>query len=107
MKEKAKSLGLTHLDFDGCSEIWVKSWDDWMAFFQVQFEHIKQYIVVTDLIYATQSPEYAKALAPDCQYFMAMPIHVAVGYDNLIYGEALPNMGGNDGVTTSNLQSRS
>ena len=35
MKEKARQLGLTHLDFDGCSEIWVRSWDDWMAFFNV------------------------------------------------------------------------
>lgn len=35
MKEKAKSLGLVHVDFDGCSEIWVRSWDDWMSFYQV------------------------------------------------------------------------
>ena len=39
MKEKAKSLGLVHLDFDGCSEIWVKEWDDWMAFFNVSHGH--------------------------------------------------------------------
>lgn len=57
--------------------------------------------------YPSQSPEYAKALAPDCQHFMAMPIHVAVGYDNLIYGEAIPNMGGRDGVTEPTIQSRS
>jgi hypothetical protein len=36
MKEKAKSLGLTHLDFDGCSEIWVKSWEDWERFYKVR-----------------------------------------------------------------------
>lgn len=35
MKEKAKSLGLVHMDFDGCSEIWVKTWDDWEKFFNV------------------------------------------------------------------------
>jgi len=35
MKEKAKSLGLVHLDFDGCSEIWVKSWEDWEKFYNV------------------------------------------------------------------------
>ena len=35
MKEKAKSLGLTHLDFDGCSEIWVKTWEDWEKFYKV------------------------------------------------------------------------
>jgi hypothetical protein len=36
MKEKAKSLGLQHVDFDGCSEIWVQSWEDWMSFFKVR-----------------------------------------------------------------------
>lgn len=46
-----------------------------------------------------QSPEYAAALAPDCEHFMATPIHVAVGYENLISGEAIPGSGGKDGVT--------
>jgi hypothetical protein len=54
-----------------------------------------------------QNPDYAKVLAPDCEHFMAMPIRVAVGYDNLIFGEAMPNMGGKDGVTASSVQSRS
>ena len=35
MKEKAKSLGLEHLDFDGCSELWVKDFEDALKFFQV------------------------------------------------------------------------
>ena len=35
MKEKAKQLGLEHVAFDGCSEIWVRDWDDWMAFYSV------------------------------------------------------------------------
>ncbi|KAK0287040.1 hypothetical protein LTR35_004510 [Friedmanniomyces endolithicus] len=46
MKEKAKQLGLEHVAFDGCSEIWVRDWDDWMAFYSVMvgydnliFEH--------------------------------------------------------------------
>ena len=34
MKEKAKSLGLEHMDFDGCSELWVKDFDDATKFFQ-------------------------------------------------------------------------
>ncbi|KAF2492443.1 hypothetical protein BU16DRAFT_515406 [Lophium mytilinum] len=33
MKEKVKSLGMDLLDYDGCSQIWVKSWDDWEKFF--------------------------------------------------------------------------
>lgn len=40
MKEKAKSLGLMHMDFDGCSEIWVKTWDDWQRFFNVSWTHV-------------------------------------------------------------------
>lgn len=35
MRTQAKQLGLQQIEFDGCSEIWVRSWDDWMAFFQV------------------------------------------------------------------------
>lgn len=56
---------------------------------------------------ATQSPEYAAALAPDCEHFMAMPIHVAVGYENLIFGEAVPGSGGNDGVTAATARTKS
>ncbi|KAK5692415.1 hypothetical protein LTR97_010723 [Elasticomyces elasticus] len=85
-KEKAKQLGLQHIEFDGCSEIWVKDWDDWMAFYN--------------------SPEYAAAMAPDCKHFMTMPIHVMVGQDNLIFGHAIPGEGGEDGVTSENLESR-
>ncbi|KXL44412.1 MAG: hypothetical protein FE78DRAFT_40837 [Acidomyces sp. 'richmondensis'] len=85
MKEKAKSLGLNHIEFDGCSEIWVRNWDDWMAFYT--------------------SPEYAKVMQPDCEHFMAMPIHVMVGYENLIYGKGIPD-DGTDGVTADNLQTR-
>lgn len=103
MKERAKSLGLEHLNFDGCSEIWVKSWDDWMAFFSV-----RTYSPKTTCDQSpdenSQSPEYAAALAPDCQHFMAMPIHVAVGYENLIFGEAVPGMGGKDGVRRDSEQ---
>ncbi|KAF2465272.1 uncharacterized protein BDR25DRAFT_318525 [Lindgomyces ingoldianus] len=33
MKEKIRSLGMELLDYDACSQIWVKSWDDWERFF--------------------------------------------------------------------------
>lgn len=60
MKEKAKILtGIKMLEFDGCSEIWVKSWEDWVRFFS--------------------SEEYNRAMSPDCKYFMAMPISVYAG----------------------------
>lgn len=29
-KSRVKSAGADSLDFDGCSEMWVKSWDDWV-----------------------------------------------------------------------------
>ncbi|KAH7121049.1 hypothetical protein B0J11DRAFT_438037 [Dendryphion nanum] len=50
MKEKIKSLGMELLDYDACSQIWVKSWDDWERF--------------------STSPEYAAALLPDADHFM-------------------------------------
>lgn len=54
-----------------------------------------------------QCPDYAGALAPDCQHFMAMPIHLTVGYENLIYGEAIPEMnGGKSGLSKANIQIR-
>ena len=35
-KEKARTLpGVEVLDFDGCSEIWVQSWEDWERFANV------------------------------------------------------------------------
>ena len=42
MKEKAKALGLAQLEYDGCSDFCVRSWEDFMNFHQ--------------------SPEYAKVL---------------------------------------------
>ena len=85
MKQKAQSLtGIKMLEFDGCSEIWVKSWDDWVNFFS--------------------SPEYNAALSPDCKYFMQMPISVYAGEENLMFGEAVKEMGGSDGILRKDLK---
>lgn len=32
MKEKVKSLGMEVLEYDACSTIWVKTWEDWVEF---------------------------------------------------------------------------
>jgi hypothetical protein len=32
MKERVKALGIEDMDYDGCSEIWVKTWEDWEKF---------------------------------------------------------------------------
>lgn len=48
MKEKAKSLGLEHMDFDGCSELWVKDFDDALKFFQVFLQVLDAQCCITD-----------------------------------------------------------
>jgi hypothetical protein len=45
-----------------------------------------------------QSPEYQKALNPDAIHFMAMPIKVMVGYENLVFGKTIRDMPGQDGI---------
>ncbi|KAF2840343.1 hypothetical protein M501DRAFT_931893 [Patellaria atrata CBS 101060] len=49
MREKLRSIGMSVLDWDACSTLWVKSWEDAERFFG--------------------SPEYSK-LADDCKHFM-------------------------------------
>ena len=39
----------------------------------------------------------------DCAHFMAMPITVMVGYDNVIFGKALADIGGEDGIVPDHL----
>lgn len=78
MKERAKSLGENYLDYDGCAQLWVKTWDDWLHFYN--------------------SKEYAAALGPDCDRFMALPMTYMVGYENLVVGDASRALGGKDGM---------
>ena len=49
MKAKLREMGMDCLDYDGCSTLWVRSWDDLTRFFA--------------------SPEYAR-LNADCAHFM-------------------------------------
>lgn len=78
MQARAKSLGENFLDYDGCAQLWVKSWDDWLAFYN--------------------SPEYAAALKDDCDLFMALPMTYMVGYENLVVGSVPEELGGKDGM---------
>jgi hypothetical protein len=32
MKAKIEALGMEVLEYDACSQVWVKSWDDWEKF---------------------------------------------------------------------------
>lgn len=84
MKEKAKSLGENVLEYDGCAQLWVRSWDDWMAFYN--------------------SKEYAAALSDDCDRFMALPMTYMVGYENLVVGDANSSVPGKDGLNIGELK---
>ncbi|OBT39689.1 hypothetical protein VE00_09973 [Pseudogymnoascus sp. WSF 3629] len=77
MKTRAASLGENILEYDGCAQLWVRTWDDWLAFYN--------------------SKEYAAALSADCDRFMALPMTYMVGYENLVVGDASKAMGGKDG----------
>lgn len=78
MKQRAKSLGEEFLDYDGCAQLWVKTWDDWLAFYN--------------------SKEYAAALKDDCDVFMALPMTYMIGYENIVVGTAAKELGGKDGM---------
>ncbi|KAF9889462.1 hypothetical protein FE257_007364 [Aspergillus nanangensis] len=83
MKERARSLGENVLDYDGCAQLWVRSWDDWMEFYN--------------------SEEYAAALSDDCHYFMELPMTYMVGYENLVVGDASKVIGGKDGLSVKKV----
>ncbi|KAM0322631.1 hypothetical protein ACHAPQ_008949 [Fusarium lateritium] len=84
MKERAKSLGEGFLDYDSCAQLWVKTWDDWLAFYN--------------------SKEYAAALSDDCDRFMALPMTYMVGYENLVVGDAPKSLSGKDGLDIHTLK---
>ena len=50
LKGKLKELGMDVLEYDACSQIWVRKWEDWEAF--------------------AGSDEYRAALMPDAEKFM-------------------------------------
>ncbi|OJJ08263.1 hypothetical protein ASPVEDRAFT_47436 [Aspergillus versicolor CBS 583.65] len=80
MKERARSLGEGVLEYDGCAQLWVRTWDDWLAFYN--------------------SKEYAAALSDDCNLFMQLPMTYMIGYENLVVGDASRVIGGQDGLST-------
>lgn len=81
MKERARNLGENVLEYDGCAQLWVRNWDDWMAFYN--------------------SAEYVAALSDDCHRFMALPMTYMVGYENLVVGAAVRGVEGADGLDLS------
>lgn len=82
-KKKAASFeGFELLDFDGSSEIHVKSFEDAKKFFE--------------------SEEYVASMREDEGNWLARPVYMMVGYDNLIYGKAME--GGTDGIMPGDLK---
>ncbi|KAI0863006.1 EthD domain-containing protein [Xylaria cubensis] len=78
MKERMRSLGVNVFDYDGCAQIWVRTWDDWLSFYN--------------------SKEFSVALVDDCHRFMTLPMTYMVGYENLIVGDGSKALGGKDGI---------
>jgi hypothetical protein len=107
LREKAEVLGLAQLDYDGCSDIYVKTWEDWMKFYQSP-EYAKKMGRKSPLEtrFAFLSAAIADPnpnLTADCEHFMSMPIAVMVGYDNVIFGKAITDIGGKDGLLPEHL----
>ena len=50
MKQGLAKIGMKTMDFDGCSTLWFKSWENFEGFFT--------------------SPDYERKLTEDCKGFM-------------------------------------
>jgi len=107
-KEKAKTFveGMEMLDFDGCSEILVDSFEDGIAFFKSE-EYVQkmnskgpsQYLTI---VFHFES-RLMTCLSGDEDNWLARPVCMMVGYDNLIYGKALPAPRTTDGILWSDM----
>ncbi|KAL5352909.1 hypothetical protein ACLOAV_002857 [Pseudogymnoascus australis] len=110
-KEKARTYvqGMEFLDFDGCSEILVDSFEDGMAFFKSE-EYVQKmnskpfYIPEILFLRATASLSFLFEQLDDESNWLARPIFIMAGYDNLIFGNRLPVPGTTDGLLLSDLQ---
>ncbi|KAH7157912.1 EthD domain-containing protein [Dactylonectria estremocensis] len=81
MREGLSRMGLKPMEFDGCSTLWFKTWEDFENFFT--------------------SPEYESNLAGDCSHFMDTDGGLAVfaGHDVIVFGKGIPDIDDRDGVT--------
>ncbi|KAL1851998.1 hypothetical protein Daus18300_012353 [Diaporthe australafricana] len=67
LRAQAKAMGMPMMDFDGVSEVWVDSMEDWIS-------------IVKD-------PEFREVGAADAGHFITSPATIMLGYDHLIIGE--------------------
>ncbi|KAH8175633.1 ethD domain-containing protein [Sarocladium implicatum] len=80
LREKAKSLGYDVDDWDGCSTLYFKEFDDAQNFFQSK-DH--------------------KSLGEDCKHFMDLEkgVKVVVGKEMICFGKGIPGVDATDGIT--------
>jgi len=78
MEEASQGRMVTMTQFDGCTELYVKTWEDWLRF--------------------AGSDEYTQAIGPDAANFIEGPVHVIAGIDNLMIGRAVEGLNGKDGI---------
>ncbi|KAJ3535092.1 hypothetical protein NM208_g7278 [Fusarium decemcellulare] len=81
MKEGLLRMGMSPMDFDGCSTLWFRSWEDFEKFFT--------------------SPGYQGKLTEDCKHFMDVESGVSAfaGRDVVVFGKGIPAVDDQDGVT--------
>ncbi|KAL1611845.1 hypothetical protein SLS60_000066 [Paraconiothyrium brasiliense] len=70
-KGEANDFQVPVPEYDGIAEVWVKDIETWKE-------------IVTD-------PDFVAAIAPDEDHFIKAPIHIMLGYDNTVIGEAVKN----------------
>ncbi|KPM34266.1 hypothetical protein AK830_g12309 [Neonectria ditissima] len=81
MKAGLARIGMSAMDFDGCSTLWFKTWDDFEGFFT--------------------SPDYEGSLTEDCKHFMDLEggLSVFAGHDVIAFGKGIPGVDDQNGIT--------
>ncbi|KAF2099273.1 hypothetical protein NA57DRAFT_74775 [Rhizodiscina lignyota] len=66
-RKQAAEFGIPVLEYDGVAEVWLDSLDDWKE-------------IASD-------EEFKKVIVEDEKLFLQHPIHIQIGYDNLVIPE--------------------
>ena len=69
LKEAAANFKIPVPEYDGIAEVWVKDIETWES-------------IVTD-------EDFVAAIAPDEAHFIKAPIHIMLGYDHTVIGDAV------------------
>ncbi|KAL5371326.1 hypothetical protein DPSP01_014345 [Paraphaeosphaeria sporulosa] len=71
LKAQAGEFKIPVPEYDGIAEVWVKDIETWKE-------------IATD-------PDFIATIAPDEDNFIKAPIHIMLGYDNTVIGDAVKN----------------